>query len=86
MRLLIKNATVITVDPNGTIHAPGAVYVDGARITDVGPSDVLEARYSDSERVIDGTGKLVAEDANRAAWGRFVDRYGSTIARAPASG
>src|SRR6266404_2947173 len=32
MGLLIKDATLLTVDGAGTIHRPGAIYVEGSRI------------------------------------------------------
>ncbi len=60
MSLLIKDATVLTVDGKRTIHEPGAVYVEGKRIVDVGPSDAVLARRPRADRVIDGRGKVVA--------------------------
>jgi 5-methylthioadenosine/S-adenosylhomocysteine deaminase len=60
MSLLIKDAVVLTVDSAGTIHDPGAVYVEGNRIIDVGASDALAVRYPKATRVIDGRGKVVA--------------------------
>src|SRR5271166_3580092 len=60
MSLLIKDATVLTVNGAGSIHEPGAVYVEGGRIVDVGPSGPIAARYPNAARVIDGRGKIVA--------------------------
>src|SRR5258707_975391 len=60
MSLLIKDATVLTVDGKATIHDPGAVYVEGKRIVDVGASDAVVARHPTADRVIDGRGKVVA--------------------------
>ena len=60
MSLLIKNATVLTADAAGTIHKNGAVYVEGQRILDIGPSDQVAARHPNAKRVIDGRGKVVA--------------------------
>jgi len=60
MSLLIKDAVVLTVDGAGTIHDPGAIYVEGNRIIDVGASDALAARHPKATRVIDGHGKVVA--------------------------
>jgi 5-methylthioadenosine/S-adenosylhomocysteine deaminase len=60
MSFLIKDATVLTVDGRGTIHTPGAIFVEGKRIADVGPSDVVAARHPNASRVIDGRGKVVA--------------------------
>ena len=60
MSLLIKDATVITVDSGRTIHQSGAVYVEGKWIVDIGPSDAVVARHPNAKRVIDGRGKVVA--------------------------
>jgi 5-methylthioadenosine/S-adenosylhomocysteine deaminase len=60
MSLLIKDATVITVDRDRTIHQTGAVYVEGKRIVDIGPSQEVSARRPNAKRVIDGRGKVVA--------------------------
>src|SRR5262249_16531007 len=60
MSMLIKDATVLTVDGARTIHRPGAVYVEGDRIIDVGPSEVVARRHPSAKRVIDGRGKVVA--------------------------
>ena len=43
MSILIRDATVITVDPQRRILDPGAVYVEGARIVDVGRSEEVVA-------------------------------------------
>ena len=37
-RVLIKNGTIVTVDPKRQIHSDGFVAVDGARIVAVGPA------------------------------------------------
>jgi cytosine/adenosine deaminase-related metal-dependent hydrolase len=59
MSLLIHDATVITVDPTRRVLAPGAVYVEGTRIADVGPSDEVRARHQRADRVVDGRRKVV---------------------------
>jgi cytosine/adenosine deaminase-related metal-dependent hydrolase len=59
MSILIRDATVITVDPQQRILDPGAVLVEGARIVDVGPSDEVARRHPDADRVIDGRRKVV---------------------------
>ena len=38
MRILIRDATVITVDADNRVLNPGSVYIDGARIGAVGGS------------------------------------------------
>ena len=60
MSLLIKDATVVTVDKAHNIFAPGAVFIDGKRIVDVGPSQAVAGRHANAQRVIDGRGKVVA--------------------------
>ena len=50
----------MTVDGSGTIHNPGAVFVEGKRIADLGPSDAVAARHPNAARVIEGRGKIVA--------------------------
>jgi 5-methylthioadenosine/S-adenosylhomocysteine deaminase len=60
MSVLIKDATVVTVDGSGTIHNPGAVFVEGKRITDLGPSDAIAGRHPNAARVVNGRGKVVA--------------------------
>lgn len=59
MRTLIKNATVVTLDPKRTIHANGAVVVEGQRILAVGPSAELAQRHANADTVLDAAGKLV---------------------------
>ena len=59
MSILIRDATVITVDPQRRILDPGAVYVEGARIADIGPSDEVVRRHPAAARVLDGRRKVV---------------------------
>jgi 5-methylthioadenosine/S-adenosylhomocysteine deaminase len=59
MRTLIADAVVVTNDDSGTVLLDGAVFVEGERIVEVGPSDALRARHTNPDRVIDGCGKLV---------------------------
>ncbi|MBV8654378.1 MAG: amidohydrolase family protein, partial [Alphaproteobacteria bacterium] len=60
MSILIKDATVLTVDAKRTILAPGAVVVEGKTILDVGPSADIAQRHANVDRIIDGRGKVVA--------------------------
>ena len=61
MGLLIKDAIVLTVDRHRRILDSGAVYVEGTKIVDVGPSAEVVARHqARATRVVDGRGKVVA--------------------------
>lgn len=56
--LLIKNATVVTVDRERRVLRDGAVAVEGDRIVAVGPTAEVAARQA-AERTIDARGKIV---------------------------
>ena len=58
MTLLIRDATVITMDEDGSIHAPGAVLVDGTRIVEVGPSEAVTACAPEGCETIDAKGRI----------------------------
>jgi cytosine/adenosine deaminase-related metal-dependent hydrolase len=60
MSILIRNATVITVDDAFSIHTPGAVYIKGDRIVAVGPDEQVVRDHPRADRIIDGTNKVVA--------------------------
>ena len=58
--ILIRNATVITMDPERRVIEDGAVAIDGARIAAVGPSaEVARGTGGDARKVIDGRRKAV---------------------------
>ena len=58
--ILIKNAYVITIDPERRIFEKGAVAIDGQHIEAVGKSDELVNNYgSDADEIIDAQGKVV---------------------------
>ncbi len=59
MSVLIRDAIVITVNAEHRVFDPGAVYVEGNRIADVGPSAEVAPRHPDATRVIGGRGKVV---------------------------
>ena len=59
MSILIRDATVITMDGAATIHAPGAVVVDGARIVAVGPSDEVACHAPPGCEIVEGNGRIV---------------------------
>ncbi|MDQ7859262.1 MAG: amidohydrolase family protein [Armatimonadota bacterium] len=56
--LLITGGTVLTMDAQHHIFSPGAIAVQGGRITAVGPAAVVEARFAGRER-IDAPGHAV---------------------------
>ena len=58
MTLLIRDATIVTMDGAGSIHAPGAVLVEGTRIVAVGPSDEVAARAPQGCETIDARGRI----------------------------
>lgn len=57
--ILIKNATVITVDPRGRIIRKGALFVENDRIVDVGKTDELARKHRRAEKTIDAKQNLV---------------------------
>lgn len=59
MQTLIKNATVITVDPTRRVIPNGALVIRGDRIVDIGPSDEVEQFNPSVDRVIDATNRVV---------------------------
>ncbi len=58
MVTLIRNATLVTVDPEDTIHFGAALAVDDGMIAAIGPTDELVARYPGAD-VVEGDGKAV---------------------------
>ena len=58
MTLLIRDAAVVTMDAAGTVHAPGAVLVDGDRFAAVGPSEEVARRAPDGCEVMEAAGRI----------------------------
>src|SRR6056297_3055048 len=57
--LLIRNTTLVTVNPaRETLYGHSLAIRDG-RILDIGPADALDARYPDAARIIEAEGKAV---------------------------
>ncbi|MFC5702189.1 amidohydrolase family protein [Cohnella faecalis] len=56
--LLITGATVLTVNSSDEVIENGAVLIEGSRIADIGPTDILEARYPNVEK-LDAAGHAV---------------------------
>jgi putative selenium metabolism protein SsnA len=56
--MLITHGTLVTMDAPNQVLPDGALYIDGERIADLGPSAELAARYPSAER-LDAQGCLV---------------------------
>ena len=59
MSLLIRNATVLTVDAADRVIEDGAVYVEDGRIAAVGSSAAVESAHPKAVRVVEGAGRVV---------------------------
>ena len=58
MPIVIRDATVVTSDAARTVHHDASIVVDADRIVAIGPTEEIDRRYPDAERV-DGRGKAV---------------------------
>ena len=56
---LIRDATIVTLDGDKQIHAPGSLLVRGDRIAEVGPAGSLGASAAEAEVTIDAHGKVL---------------------------
>ncbi|MGQ9533418.1 MAG: amidohydrolase family protein [Desulfotomaculales bacterium] len=56
--LLVRGATVLTMDPRGTVYDPGEVAVGGDAIIHVGPPESVPADFR-ADRVIEGRGLVL---------------------------
>lgn len=59
MTQLIKNAIIVTVNPNRDIIYDGAIYIDSDRIADIGANAELVSKYSNADKIIDAAGKVI---------------------------
>ena len=59
MSVLIRNATVVTVDPSRRVIEDGAVFIDNDRIIAVGDSASLTNSYGGAAEVVNGEGRVV---------------------------
>ncbi len=57
--LLIKDGTIVTMDPKRRILKDGYVAIEKGRIVDLGRSGRIKAEYKSAEEVIDASGKAV---------------------------
>ena len=55
--LIVKNACIVTMNPERVVYRNGAIAIDGNKISDVGPSDKILAAH-DATEIIDATGML----------------------------
>src|SRR6185437_11584381 len=58
MATVIWGTTVVTVDPQDSIHYDAAVAVEDGRITAIGPTSEIVARFAGAD-MVDGRGKVV---------------------------
>jgi 5-methylthioadenosine/S-adenosylhomocysteine deaminase len=58
MPIVIRDTTVVTSDAARTVHHDASLVVDADRIVAIGPTEEIDRRYPDAERV-DGRGKAV---------------------------
>ena len=56
---IIKDTTIVTMNPAREVLYGAAIAIDKGRILEVGESDTLAAKYRDARRAIDGEGKAV---------------------------
>lgn len=57
--LLIRDVSVVTVDPDRNVLFHGAMAVHGGRIVDLGPTEVLETRYPQRGKTLGGGGRIL---------------------------
>ena len=58
MTILITDTTIVSCDPQRTVHYGAALAIEGNRIVSIGPSTELEACHPNAERV-NGSGRAV---------------------------
>ena len=57
--LLIENVVIVTVNKDREILENHALVIEGSRIKDIGPSELIKRKYKDIEKKIDGHGKII---------------------------
>ena len=56
---LLKNGIIVSVNPDREVFFKGAIAIKDDKIVEVGPSEELEKKYTDCEKVTDLGGKVV---------------------------
>ena len=56
--MIIKNAYIVTMDPENHVIRDGAITVTGNKITDIGKTDEILSKHSTDE-IIDAKGKMI---------------------------
>jgi 5-methylthioadenosine/S-adenosylhomocysteine deaminase len=57
--ILIKNATIVTVNAEREVFFDGAIAIKGDRIVAVGKAQDVEKEYSEGKKIIDAKGKVI---------------------------
>jgi 5-methylthioadenosine/S-adenosylhomocysteine deaminase len=58
MSVVIRDATLVTIDPDDTVLYGAALAIVGDRIAALGPTETVLSRFPDAG-IVDGRGKLV---------------------------
>ena len=57
--ILIKNATIVTVNENRDIFFDGALAIENDKVVAVGPAEEILKKYSEGKKEIDAEGKVI---------------------------
>jgi len=57
--LIIENITIVTMNNKREILENHSLLIEGSRITDIGPANLVKADSRDIQKTIDGTGKII---------------------------
>ena len=58
MTIMIRDTTIVTSNSQRELLYNSAIVIDGGEITDIGPTEEMDLRYSPSE-LIQGQGKVI---------------------------
>lgn len=56
---LIKNAIIVTVNPEREVLFDGAILINDDRIADIGTTAELASKYQDAQKITDAQGKII---------------------------